>query len=211
MYRCPRSNVICFSDTIERLFNRVRNKDTLFLCGDFNIYLLKCDSHGGMKQFIDLMYSLGHYPLIKRTSIITTTSTTLIHNMFTSELECKYKTYKNKLTGILRSTKKQYTYFNSLLEGKRNDIAGTRKKLKNIMGTSHLGNHFPDHLVNNGVTTAGSNKKDVVNLFNNFFTKIGPESSKDITVPANVSIYDYLNNRNKHNLFLTPVNKEEII
>ena len=79
------------------------------------------------------------------------------------------------------------------------------------MGTSHLGNHFPDHLVNNGVTTTGSNKKDVANTFNNFFTTIGLESSKDITVPANVSIYDYLNNRNKHNLFLTPVNKEEII
>ena len=89
VYKCPRSNVICFSDTIERLFNRVRNKDTLFLCGDFNIDLLKCDSHGGMKQFIDLMYSLGLYPLIKRPSRITTTSATLIDNMFTSELECK--------------------------------------------------------------------------------------------------------------------------
>ena len=73
------------------------------------------------------------------------------------------------------------------------------------MGTSHLGNHFPDHLVNNGVTT--SNKKDVASLFNNFFTNIGPELSKYITVPN----YDYLENRNKHNLFLTPVNEEEVI
>ena len=61
--------------------------------------MLKCDSHGGMKQFIDFMYSPGLYPLIKRTSRITITSATLIHNMFTSELERKYKTYKNKLTG----------------------------------------------------------------------------------------------------------------
>ena len=42
-----------------------------------------------MKQFIDLIYSLGLYPLIKRTSRITTTSAILIDNMFTSELECK--------------------------------------------------------------------------------------------------------------------------
>ena len=56
------------------------------------------------------------------------------------------------------------------------------------MGTSHLGNHCPDHLVNNDVTT--SNKKDVANMFNNSFTNIGPELSKDIIVPANVSIYD---------------------
>ena len=55
------------------------------------------------------------------------------------------------------------------------------------MGTSHLGNHCPNHLGNNGATP--SNKKDVANLFNNVFTNIGPELSKDITVPANVSIY----------------------
>ena len=40
-------------------------------------------------------------------------------------------------------------------------------------------------------------------MFNNFFINIGAELSKDITVPANVSIYGYLENRNKHNLFLT--------
>ena len=77
------------------------------------------------------------------------------------------------------------------------------------MGTSHHWNHFPDHLVNNGVTT--SNKKDVANLFNKFFTNISPELPNDITVPANVSIYDYLENINKHNLFLTPVKEEEVI
>ena len=80
VYRCPGSNVISFSDTIERLFNRVRNKDTLFLCGYLNTDLLKCDSNSGTKQFIDLMYSLGLYPLIKRPSRITTTSATLIDN-----------------------------------------------------------------------------------------------------------------------------------
>ena len=87
VYRCHGSNLICFSDTIEHLFNHVRNKDTLFLCGDFNIDLLKCDSHSGTKQFIDLMYGLGFYPLIKRPGKITTTS--VIDNIFTSEPECK--------------------------------------------------------------------------------------------------------------------------
>ena len=64
------------------------------------------------------------------------------------------------------------------------------------MGTSDLGNHCPNHLVNNGVTTT-SNKKNVANMFNICLTNIGLELSKDITVPANVSIYDYLENRNK--------------
>ena len=56
-----------------------------------------------------------------------------------------------------------------------------------------------------------SNKKDIVNMFNNYFTNIGPELSKDITVPTNAFIYDYLGNRNNQNLFLTTVSEEEII
>ena len=47
------------NDRIERLF--VRNKDTFFLCGDFNIDLFKCDSHSDTKQFIDLVCSLDLY------------------------------------------------------------------------------------------------------------------------------------------------------
>ena len=76
--------------------------------------------------------------------------------------ETRYKTYKNKLTGILTSTK------NSILTVflKRNDITGTWKIKKNVMGTFHLGNQRPDHLVNNDVIT--SNKKDVANMFNFF-------------------------------------------
>ena len=48
-------------------------------------------------------------------------------------------------------------------------------------------------------------------MFNNYFTNTGPELSKDITVPTNASIYDYLGNRINQNLFLTPVSEEEII
>ena len=35
----------------------------------------------------------------------------------------------------------------SLLEEKRTDIAGTWKILKQVMGTPHAGNYYPDHLI----------------------------------------------------------------
>ena len=41
------------------------------------------------KEFLDVFYSLGLYPLINRPTRITTTSATLIDNIFTSELENK--------------------------------------------------------------------------------------------------------------------------
>ena len=59
----------------------------IFLSGDFNIDLFKRDSRSGTKQFIDVMYSLGLYPLIIRQSRISATSATLIDNIFTSELD----------------------------------------------------------------------------------------------------------------------------
>ena len=57
-----------------------------------------------------------------------------------------------------------------------------------------MGKNYPDHFVNNGVTI--NNKEDVANMFNTYFTNIGPGLSKDITAPTNVSIYDYMENRN---------------
>ena len=40
---------------------------------------------------------------------------------------------------------------------------------------------------------------------------VGPELSKNITVPPNTSIFDYLGDRNERNIFLTPVNEDEVI
>ena len=66
------------------------------------------------------------------------------------------------------------------------------------MGTPRFGMDYPDHLVNNNVNN-NSNKKDIANM------------SKDIKIPTNASIYDYLGNRYNQNLFLTPVSEEEVI
>ena len=57
-----------------------------------------------------------------------------------------------------------------------------RGKYLKLMGTHRFGSDFPDHFVNNNVTIR--NKKDRANRFNNYFTNIGPELSKDITVPT---------------------------
>ena len=72
-----------------------------------------------------------------------------------------------------------------------------------------MGNNYSDRFVNNGVNII--NKEDVTNMFNTYFTNIGPELSEDITTPTNVSIYDYIENRNNQILFLTTVNEKEVI
>ena len=53
------------------------------MCGDFNIDLLKHETHYNTKQFLDTMHSLGLYRLIDKSTRITAT---LIDNIFTNEL-----------------------------------------------------------------------------------------------------------------------------
>ena len=48
--------------------------------------LMKHDTHTGTKNFLDIMYSFGLYPLIVKPSQISDVSDTLIHNTFTNEI-----------------------------------------------------------------------------------------------------------------------------
>ena len=75
-----------FIDTLNTILSDSRYNSSLFVCGDFNIDLLKNGEHVGTTKFIDAMYSIGLYPLIDKPSRITQYSATLIDNIFTNEL-----------------------------------------------------------------------------------------------------------------------------
>ena len=120
--------------------------------------------------------------------------------------ERRYKLYKNKLTAILRKEKKKY-YCALLLENK-NNIAGTWKVLRTLLGREKHKYEFPDKFDCNGATI--SNKTDIANLFNNFFTNVGPDLANKIITPDGASIYDYMLNQNDNCMFLTPVDEMEV-
>ena len=86
IYRTPGSNIDMFIDTINTIFRDSKYNSSLFVCGDFNIDLLKNGEHVGTTKFTDAMYSIGLYPLIDKPSRITQYSATLIDNIFTNDL-----------------------------------------------------------------------------------------------------------------------------
>ena len=59
-------------------------RKTVFLCGDFNIDILKRKVNQGTKFFLDTMYSIGLYSLIDRQTRISSHSFSLIDNVFTN-------------------------------------------------------------------------------------------------------------------------------
>ena len=90
VYRTPGSDMQTFIDQIETVIKNVKNvKKSIFLCGDLNIDLLKYNDNTPTKNFVDMMFSLGLYPLLDKPTRITDHSATLIDNIFTNELDSK--------------------------------------------------------------------------------------------------------------------------
>ena len=73
---------------LEIMIRKVSNPNkSMFLCGDFNLDLLKYNNNLPTKRFVDMMFSLGMFALISKPSRIPTdVSATLIDNIFTNEL-----------------------------------------------------------------------------------------------------------------------------
>ena len=63
-----------------------KSAKTIFVCGDFNIGLLKHEHHSNTKHFLDVMYNLRLYHSIDKPTRITDISATLIDNISTNEL-----------------------------------------------------------------------------------------------------------------------------
>ena len=336
VYRTPGSDVDLFCESLEQIFSDVMPRKSMFICGDFNIDLMKYETHNGTKRFLDCMYGLGLYPLIDRPSRIPTHSCTLIDNIFTNQMnysirsgllmnditdhlpifalcnyeienkksdpvkyvrnlknenvsllieslsqemwnnvlqsddvnvayinfietfsklynlhcpvkkahakgiykkpwitnglknacrkknglyrsflrerthtsEYRYKTYKNKLTSVLRLAEKAY-YSKMLLE-KRGNIKETWAILNTVLGKQRKSVNYPTHLMQRDIHI--TSKENMANEFNTFCTNVGPNLANDITEPdENISIYDYLGESIEQSLFMRPVDEEEVI
>ena len=97
IYRCPGSNTDIFTEHLLQLFFELTMRKKVFLCGDFNIDILKHKVDQGTKSFLDTMYSIGLYPLVDRPTRISNHSFSLIDNIFTNV------TNHNVTSGILVS------------------------------------------------------------------------------------------------------------
>ena len=71
-------------ETLEKI-NRERKN--CILLGDFNVDLLKFDSHNDTRDYYDLLSANGFRPLIFQPTRISSKSATLIDNIFTNDIE----------------------------------------------------------------------------------------------------------------------------
>lgn len=91
LYRKCGTDIEIFNNNLSDFFNKgILKSKQHFMCGDFNIDLLKLEQNVKTSAFIDLMYTHGFVPLITKPSRITSETSTLIDNIFTTDIaNCK--------------------------------------------------------------------------------------------------------------------------
>jgi hypothetical protein len=86
IYRPPNSDLVTFIDKLNNLLQIIQSDNKIcYLLGDYNINMLNFKTHELTSCFVDSIYGNGFIPLISRPTRITSTSATLIDNIFTND------------------------------------------------------------------------------------------------------------------------------
>ena len=129
----------------------------------------------------------------------------------TMEAENKYKVYKNKLTSIMRQSKKEY--YHKLLEQNKNNTQGIWKVLNNIIKKGGARVEMPNYFVKDNNMTVNKTI-DIANEFNDFFVNVGNNLANEIVELKNgtetMKIGDTMQS-NLHSIFLMSIEEKEII
>ncbi len=89
VYNHPRRNISAFLDYLQTVFTQINKENKLaFVCGDFNLNLLKSDTSPNVDSFLNLMISNFFQPLIlKPTRFSDRSAPSLIDNIFMNSLD----------------------------------------------------------------------------------------------------------------------------
>ena len=92
LYRHPKSNLVQFSESLENSLTILKQKLTYYISGDTKIDLLQNETNNNIKNYSDMLFSLGCLPLIKFPTRISNTST-LIDHIYTNNILHKNTTH----------------------------------------------------------------------------------------------------------------------
>ena len=85
VYRPPGADLSLVNNKLKEITNKLRAYE-VYIMGDFNVDLIKSNSHRQSTEFLEGFYSESMYPLISLPTRITDTSATLIDNIFTNNV-----------------------------------------------------------------------------------------------------------------------------
>ena len=120
------------------------------------------------------------------------------------EIIRKYVKCRNKLNHLLRIVEKQY--YQELIETNKSNLGKTWKIIKQIIN-KHSGKQCITNFLHNNTTI--NEGQAISDLFNDYFTNVGPNLAKNIPASRN-SPQDYLKGSFPQSIYLKPVTEKEI-
>ena len=85
VYRPPGGNLVEFNKEMASVLSLTKN-DSCYIMGDFNVDLLKVDTHAPTTEFMGEFTTEGFFPLISLPTRLTDTTATLIDNIWTNNI-----------------------------------------------------------------------------------------------------------------------------
>ena len=116
------------------------------------------------------------------------------------------KTYNNILKQSIHLAKT--SYYEHIFNKVKNDIKGTWKTINGILNKTKRKKMFPKIFKDNGIVY--TDKKNIVNIFNTFFTEIGPKLSSQ-TQPLINKFYKTFMNTVCNNFFKFEIVSEDCL
>jgi len=121
----------------------------------------------------------------------------------TTENKDRYKRYRNRLTTLIRVSRKRY--YSNKIESNQGNVKVLWQTINDLLKSKKK--VCPDVIVENGNEITDSHS--IATAFNNFFVNIGPRLAS--TIHSNVNFRDYLFNGTENSLFFIPTNENEIL
>ena len=118
-----------------------------------------------------------------------------------------YKKYRNKLTDIIRTSKK--TYYSQKIGTAEGDINATWKIINNLINKNKPQNKI-DNLKVDSQPENITDPTEIAHIFNSYFTNIGPDLASKINC-NDKHFRAFLSRPNKKSMFLIPTNEHEIL
>ena len=103
-------------------------------------------------------------------------------------IKINLNTYNKILKSNIRMARRNHFY--SLFEKYKYNIKNTWTNIKDLLQQSKVKRDFPNHFTINGEEITNSNI--IANQFCKYFTDIGPSLAKNIKMPKNINVKDFL-------------------
>lgn len=115
--------------------------------------------------------------------------------------ESRYKTYKNKLTHLIRNAKR--SYYDSKFESAKSDLKQTWKLLNEVINKRTNKPSLPSTFISDGISI--TEPLEIAERFCKYFTNIGPSLANKIP-SVNSSFGSFLSDNDNAPIILHPTN-----